>query len=746
MAVPNIKIVKEQKTYNTFIAQLPHDFVEGPLRAIEEQCKALMFRGSLGFATIVPKPDGGHCLVFSLPIDTRGDYRHAAGIVKDMLSRAFWGDVQDVHRFLPEETERVANSTKHMTKCHISILGWEQYTLSPEQYLERAASMTATTATMTATVHSIDEDPKEAFPMLQNVDDDVLRAAMKSGFLVSALTRFFGLTPSKPSNIGTLAIEFKHMDDDECKHMETHVIELPQYCSYCYGCVSLSTGACIDCDKMADISPCGGCGGAPLPGSLMRHKCTACQKVLCNSCNNAIKSYMISKEEEDNLLEMMQRHNKEAEYSEYNTHDTVPFSNIVALVDNLPDDDLFEPKSPALVRLLKDIAEDERNLRKRARTSCENECQKNETFPSRETLKHPFLFDGVETAEMKQYDSRQIEEAMLHKLKERSIKLWWPGASPLNIQSQLPAFLDLYKELFGDCHAGDQGMTNMINKKVRPLFEKLASNELRQAGLQENFKLPQMTDLEPVVWDHLERVIKGNPKITKCRACAKHFNTKLGEVVCSEQCRTKHQAAHNGLVCATCANPIVKKHIDRYSFNQVFYNPGDNNWYPAELLDLTESEIIAVLRPGASKMGGSLDAVPEAIQGIHDGEKRIAFVMATRMKKNPIMFCSGECEGVWRNRLICKECGWEAGKDGDKECRFAVGRGRDAEAVNTNSRTHDKVLVPNLDDIPKSSSSTEFERFSKAKKWKQRQSCAQCEGFMLPRISPGSVACIACSA
>eukprot|EP00959_Pyramimonas_sp_CCMP1952_P371024 7770313-Pyramimonas_sp.AAC.1 len=73
-------------------------------------------------------------------------------------------------------------------------------------------------------------------------------------------------------------------------------------------------------------------------------------------------------------------------------------------------------------------------------------------------------------------------------------------------------------------------MPNMINKKVRPLFQKLVSNTLRQAGLQEKFELPQMTNLEPHVWEHLERVITGNSKRTKCRSCAKHFNTKLGEV------------------------------------------------------------------------------------------------------------------------------------------------------------------------------------------------------------------------
>ena len=121
---------------------------------------------------------------------------------------------------------------------------------------------------------------------------------------------------------------------------------------------------------------------------------------------------------------------------------------------------------------------------------------------TREALNHPFEYAGVEAAEMKHYKSEQIEEAMLHNMNERGLKLWWPGASPLEAQAQLPTFFDLYTEMFGCCHDGTNGMQNMIDRNVRPLFEKLVSNE---AG--EIFKLPPMTELEPAVREHLERAI-----------------------------------------------------------------------------------------------------------------------------------------------------------------------------------------------------------------------------------------------
>ena len=64
-------------------------------------------------------------------------------------------------------------------------------------------------------------------------------------------------------------------------------------------------------------------------------------------------------------------------------------------------------------------------------------------------------------------------------MKERGIKLCWPGASPSEIQAQLPTFLDLYTEMFGSCHDGKHGMQNMIDRNVRPLFEKLVSTRGR---------------------------------------------------------------------------------------------------------------------------------------------------------------------------------------------------------------------------------------------------------------------------
>ena len=81
--------------------------------------------------------------------------------------------------------------------------------------------------------------------------------------------------------------------------------------------------------------------------------------------------------------------------------------------------------------------------------------------------------------------------------------------------------------MYGDCHKGKDGMKHMVDKNVRPLFEKLVSCAQREAGCADTFVLPKMIDLEPAVWEHLERLIKGNPKLTKCRNCSKHFNNEF---------------------------------------------------------------------------------------------------------------------------------------------------------------------------------------------------------------------------
>ena len=81
------------------------------------QCKALMVQGRLGFATLAQKMDGGHYLVFSLPTNTRADYRHASLLVKSILSQAFWGNVEAVRKFSAEDVERVTASTTHIWRC-----------------------------------------------------------------------------------------------------------------------------------------------------------------------------------------------------------------------------------------------------------------------------------------------------------------------------------------------------------------------------------------------------------------------------------------------------------------------------------------------------------------------------------------------------------------------------------------------------------------------------------------------------
>ena len=94
---------------------------------------------------------------------------------------------------------------------------------------------------------------------------------------------------------------------------------------------------------------------------------------------------------------------------------------------------------------------------------------------------------------------------------ERGLKLWWAGASPKEIQGQLPAFVDICIEKLG--YEGEHGIKNMIDKRARPMFESFVSIAQRDAG-QGAFRLPRMVDLEPAVWEHLERLIKSNEKIS----------------------------------------------------------------------------------------------------------------------------------------------------------------------------------------------------------------------------------------
>ena len=274
--IPNITMVKEQKNYTTFIAQLTKECSEAVLRAIEMQCQASMVQGSLGFSILAKKDDGYYCLIISLPsvddaaslVKPRADARHAANLVEKLMSRAFWGSAHEVHRFSTEEIESIAASTTHMTKCHIAVLGWELYAIAKEEYLERAAAM-----------NKLQMDPKEALPMLRNVDDEVVSNAVKTGILTPVISRYLGIPQHQ-----RLAVADGCRNAAPCNHSKTDVMDIPQYCRSCYGEISLSDGSCTGCGENAHIPPCAECGATPNGSNMMRHKCTECGMVLCNIC------------------------------------------------------------------------------------------------------------------------------------------------------------------------------------------------------------------------------------------------------------------------------------------------------------------------------------------------------------------------------------------------------------------------------------------------------------------------------
>ena len=417
-----------------------------------------------------------------------------------------------------------------------------------------------------------------------------------------------------------------------------------------------------------------------------------------------------------------------------------------------------DPASPAGIRLAEEIRNDHEMLKRRNQEGEETKVLSTAAVeeeamqqPQYIGCEHPFCYGGVESAVMK--NCKDEEKKALMRVELAGIGIEYGDNAAL--ERGFPRFFELYIKLFTTRDSAFHGLYGIYgsdtNKGMGAPGSLPTDNNLTAARKLYNdlireqdptFKLPNKPDLMPEVWEKVERLMTGNPKVTKCRAhgCTKHFDSNRGELVCSEKCKEKHQAANGGLVCTTCAKPIVKRHPDRYAIGQAFYNPEDRSWYPAGLLEMSETEIRAEFAFGESRRNSVNSADP--------CDERVAFVMETKRKKNPIMFCSGECEGAWRDKLICKKCGWEEGKDegackqggkkrksgkGGKGGMGGMGVDRTPDAPDAVTRSLQKSF-PNLDELPKSSSSTEFERFTKAKLWKQQKSCAQCTGFMLPRM------------
>ena len=60
-------------------------------------------------------------------------------------------------------------------------------------------------------------------------------------------------------------------------------------------------------------------------------------------------------------------------------------------------------------------------------------------------------------------------------------------------------------------------MGNLLNKCAKPMFEEFVRE------FDGTFRLPNLADLEPRVREQLERLLRNDPTIRRCRSCAKRF-------------------------------------------------------------------------------------------------------------------------------------------------------------------------------------------------------------------------------
>lgn len=120
--LPPITCVTAPSAYKTFVAQLsgPCDYEEiaAKLNGVEMQCRALQVQGALGFGAIVTTVKYGSFLIISLPRGQRENAQFASRLVEKMAKAVFWGDVETICRFSPEEIDRIVKDETHDQMPH----------------------------------------------------------------------------------------------------------------------------------------------------------------------------------------------------------------------------------------------------------------------------------------------------------------------------------------------------------------------------------------------------------------------------------------------------------------------------------------------------------------------------------------------------------------------------------------------------------------------------------------------------
>ncbi len=613
-SIPNITCVSNPSAYKTFITQLfgpcEYEVVERKLAGIEMQCRALQVQGALGFGAIVATAKYGSFLIISLPLGQRENAQFASRLVGKMAKAAFWYNAPEapaanhVCKLEPHEIDRIVKGTKHMTKCHVPLLGLEQVGADPEKYVELAKQLCNEKADA--------GELRSKLPMLSNLeDDDLIEAMAEEGRIVSVLQTYFGL--AREGNLMQIEVGCSH--DTELAHVVDKCGECLARC-----CAGSITKPC-ECSRRGFY--CAGtttepfeCGAAECGGSRLRFRCSKCGVVLCSHCRSEAECRKLDREAEAEIVAAMKGKTAPAARDD-----------ILAIVDNLPDEELFEPASPALMRLLKKVGEDRKAAQRRQEMDRELDRQVEEERAKLNgvlhcsAFQHPFEFDGVEAVEMKCDQRDQVRMLLKHTMEERGMQLRWPSRE--EVLAQFPAFVHLYVELFGSSFSGPQAMGNLLNKGARPMFESFV-REFDQA-----FRMPNMAELEPRVREQLERLLHDDPSITRCRGCAKQFKSEQGSLACSKKCEKKRREKQRGRVCHICSETCPPP------ARQEFYNEEEDVWLPTSLLDLSEQEL------------GGQSLKPQHLE----------FIRETRENRNPMMFCSDQCEQAWSTQPICATCG-----------------------------------------------------------------------------------------
>ena len=634
-----LRIVREQSSYNTFIAVLsgadPAYVADEAWGRFRLQCEANMIQNRIGFYTFVCT-QLGTVLVFTLPIGVRKEARSAATIVRDMLANTVWGTAVCKYHFSPEEVQRIAKTTTHMTKLHIPLLGWEDLLLTSNDYVERAkafCNLPKCKAQLALQGDALDTPLDAYLPMLTHIEDDVVVELRQSGLMVSVVEQRFSTEAVGASS-----------EQPSCLHEEVNAVDSPQYCTQCFAEQGLGEAHCDQCGAL-NIPACEVCGSAAERGNIGRRRCVACRLLLCTRCAARARAAASNRELTLQLMAatlpdsagVMATERPGRGAAMAGPSDSTWHSNFIDRAHADRGD--YPLRGPLAVEERAHADGDDYPLRgplavqERAHADGydqllgETLAVDDASLPRTCVLRfHDINFAPPEAAEMKQYGVDQKEAVVKHTLAQRAVRLWWPGASGDDVQRMLPSFVELYIELFGACYTC---MANLIRKFAEPMFERLVS-EL--SGTQ--FKLPKMTAQLPEVWERLERHLTGNPKVTKCRACLKKFDTQQGEVVCSETCAASNRATHNGLVCRVCGSVVANPTLFTVSKSPAA------TWYPLAVLEKTDDEILSLLP--REHAGPIIEENPVLPCTNHHGR------VDTKREKNPVLFCSEACESAWQ--------------------------------------------------------------------------------------------------